>query len=101
MPIAAGMPQMSTIQFRRNHQLGAERAREIAEQVVADLENRYGGAHHWDGSVLHFERGGISGRMQVADDMIDLNLKLGLAMRPFRASIESVVSERMDKLLHT
>ena len=90
---------MSTIRFRRSHDLGAEGARDIAEQVVADLETRYGGTHHWEGSVLHFERGGISGSLTVSDDAIELELTLGLVMQPFRSSIESVVAERLDELL--
>lgn len=90
---------MSTIHFRRSHDLGADRARQVAESVVRDLKSRYGGSHHWDGSVLHFDRGGISGKLAVAEDSIDLRLTLGLVMRPLKGRIEAMVSQRMDELL--
>lgn len=92
---------MSKIRLERRHDLGAGRVREIAEAIATDLGNQYGGNHHWEGSVLHFDRPGISGRLAVDDDRLTLDMELGLLMRPLRGRIETAVARRMNELLGT
>lgn len=90
---------MTMIRIRRRHRLGARRARQLASNIARDLERDYGMAHHWRDSVLQFHRSGIKGSLEVAEDSIELNMELGLAMRPFRERIEAGVASRLDALL--
>lgn len=90
---------MATIHLRRQHRLGASRARGLADDIARQLERDYGVTHRWRNSVLQFRRSGISGRLQVAEDALDLRLELGMMMRPFRDRIEAAVATRLDALL--
>lgn len=90
---------MATIRLQRRHRLGAQRARALAADIAGGLERDYGVAHQWRNSVLQFHRPGIRGELQVADETLELRMDLGMAMRPFRARIESAVASRLDSLL--
>lgn len=90
---------MATIRLRRRHHLGARRARELADTIAGDLKREYDMTHQWRDSVLEFQRPGIRGELEVADDSLELRMDLGLAMRPFRERIETAVASRLDNLL--
>lgn len=90
---------MAMIRLQRRHELGARRARELADDMARDLEREYGMAHQWLNGVLEFHRPGVSGELEVTDESLDLRMDLGLAMRPFRERIESAVASRLDAFL--
>lgn len=90
---------MAMIRLQRRHQLGARRARELADDIARDLQRDHGMAHQWRNGVLEFHRPGVRGELAVADESLDLRMDLGLAMRPFRERIENAVASRLDAFL--
>ena len=90
---------MADIQIRRHHKLGLEEARRAAEEIAENLKERLKAAYHWDGEHLRFKRRGAEGYLWVTDDVIEINIKLGLMLRPMKSLIEGKVVDFLDRKL--
>lgn len=92
---------MARIQLRRHHSLGRDGARAQVEQLRAALERDLRAESHWQADELHFHRPGASGRVNLGEDFIELDLRLGLLLAPLRSGIEQAVHQRLDAILAT
>lgn len=90
---------MSEIKYVRQHSLSLKDAKKVAQKTADDLADEYDLKSEWNGDTLHFHRSGVEGRMRVTDRHIDLNVKLGMLLRPFRSSFERHIEHRLDELL--
>jgi len=94
---------VSDIHIERNHTLGIERAREIAQQWVDQVERDYGMecrySEGWECDVAQFARPGAEGTLRVTADAFELHMKLGFLMDAFSSQIEAKVSRNLDELL--
>jgi putative polyhydroxyalkanoate system protein len=90
---------MSKIHVARAHHLGLDAARAEVERIAARVRDEYGADYHWDGDVLHFRRAGISGKIAVAAEAMDLTVKLGLFLSPMKAQIEDRLTRKIDETL--
>ena len=90
---------MADIQVKRSHDLGKEKAREVAEQVADKLRDRIQVTTRWDGDTLRFERKGASGFIAVSEHEVDVEVSLSLMLRPMKGMIESKVREYLDDRL--
>jgi putative polyhydroxyalkanoate system protein len=53
----------------------------------------------WQGDLLTFQRSGASGSVEVGDDFVEFNVKLGMLLTPMKGSIESAIQQQVDKSL--
>ncbi len=90
---------MSDIHFMRHHPLTVAQAKKVAQKAADDLAQEYDLQSEWDGNVLNFHRPGVTGCMKVSGDEIDLEVKLGLLLKPFKAKFENHIAHRLDELL--
>ncbi|RMG17359.1 MAG: poly(3-hydroxybutyrate) depolymerase [Deltaproteobacteria bacterium] len=90
---------MARIEIRRRHSLGKERAREMAERLARDLQERLDAQYRWEGDVLRFERSGAKGQLTVGEDEVSLWIELGLVLRPMRSAIEKQIVAYLDDVL--
>jgi putative polyhydroxyalkanoate system protein len=90
---------MSKIHVAREHHLGLDAARAEVERIAARVRDEYGAEYEWDGDVLHFKRSGISGEIAVAEDSMDLTIKLGLLLTPMKPQIEERLTRKIDEAL--
>jgi len=90
---------MSKIHVAREHHLGLDAARAEVERIAARVRDEYGAEYEWDGDVLHFKRTGISGEIAVAEDSMDLRIKLGLLLTPMKPQIEERLTRKIDEAL--
>lgn len=94
---------MSDIRIHRDHQLGLDRAREVAWAWAEEVERKF----DMDCTVLEgdtsdtvqFVRSGVKGEMIVAADHFDLSAKLGLLLGAFKGTIEQEIQKELDALL--
>jgi putative polyhydroxyalkanoate system protein len=90
---------LASISIQRRHCLGLAQARErvgeLAHALAQDLEAHW----HWRGDELRFERAGASGCVRVAEERLDVEVNLGLLLRPFREKIAAQISARLDSLI--
>jgi putative polyhydroxyalkanoate system protein len=90
---------MSEIRYKREHHLSIKEAKKIAQKAADDLGREYDLASEWEGDTLHFHRSGVDGHMHVTAHYIDLNVKLGFLLRPFRSAFEHHIERNLDALL--
>lgn len=90
---------MSDIKYTRKHSLPLAQAKKIAQKTADDLAEEYDLVSEWEGDTLHFHRAGVEGHMHVTDSHIDLNVKLGFLLRPFKARFEQHIEHHLDELL--
>ncbi len=91
---------MSDIKYVRQHSLSLKEAKKVAQQTADDLADEYGLKSEWNGDTLHFHRSGVEGHMHVNTSQIDLNVKLGFLLKPFKAKFEQHIERHLDELLN-
>jgi len=67
---------------------GLAKAREAAEFIAGQLDDQFDLQYRWNGNTLHFERFGVSGRMEVSDSEIRLHVRLGFLLSPLKSRFE-------------
>lgn len=90
---------MSRINIQRPHSLGRETARARAEQLAERLASEYHLSYRWAGDSLEFKRSGASGRIEVGDDCVEIELKLGLLLSAMGGSIKREIERTLDASL--
>jgi putative polyhydroxyalkanoate system protein len=90
---------MSEIKYKRHHHLSLKDAKKIAQKTADDLAEEYSLVSEWEGDTLHFHRLGVDGHMHVTESYIDLNVKLGFLLRPFKSAFEHHIERNLDALL--
>lgn len=90
---------MPVISIAKKHALPHKRAKDVAEQVAKDLQQRFELDYSWKGDDVDFARPGVTGRMHVGKDAISLDVKLGLLLSPLKPAIEREIHAALDKLL--
>jgi len=88
------------MRIRRNHQLGIEEAKSRADRIAGQLERQYSLTSRWQGDFLMVRGNGVNGHLAVAEESIELVVKLGLALKlmeaPIRSAIESTIDEHLS-----
>jgi putative polyhydroxyalkanoate system protein len=91
------------IRIYRKHQLGIERARDVAWKWAQEVEERFDmqcTVIEGDGvDTVEFERTGVKGRLIVAADRFELDARLGFLLGPFSRTIETEIEKNLDALL--
>lgn len=87
---------MSELDIRREHDLGLDRAQQIADDIAADLAEKFGVDYGWDGDYIHFERPGVSGSIQVDATHIHVTAELGLLLSYLKPAVEKEVNSYLD-----
>ena len=87
------------MRIQRSHHLGIEEARVRADRIAADLEKQFSLRSTWRGDALHVQGNGISGQLSVAEESVELVVKLGFALKlmegPIRSAIEAMIDEEL------
>ena len=90
---------MSRISIHRKHHLGHDEARAQVEKIAEKLKEKLNSEYSWEDDTLHFKRSGANGSIAVSEDSIDLEIKLGLTLRPLKGMIEKTIHENLDMAL--
>jgi len=90
---------MSQIQIRRRHSLDHAHARATAEKLAATLASEYHADYQWQDDELTFRSPGIEGRLNVGRDEVEINVRLGMLLRPLKGKIENGIRSRLDAIL--
>lgn len=91
---------MANIHIKRNHNLDRAAARAKVEELAKSLQDKLGANYHWDGDCLRFTRTGASGFIDVSrEGEVEVDVKLGLVLRPMKGMIENSINEGFDTAL--
>ena len=91
---------MANIRIKRKHNLNRDDARVKVEELAKSLQGKLGAEYRWDGDCLRFQRSGASGFIDVRrDGEVEVDVKLGLVLRPMKGMIENSINEGFDTAL--
>lgn len=90
---------MARIHVERSHQLGKAAVREKAEQLAERLAREYDVRYQWRGDTLEFSRSGADGRIEVSDDRVNVEVKLGLLLSAMGGSVKREIEKALDEYL--
>ncbi len=90
---------MANIKIKRQHHLGRDSARQKVEEIASSLQEKLNAKWAWKGDSLTFQRSGASGSVDVGDDYVEFNVKLGMLLTPMKGAIENAIQEKVDKTL--
>ncbi len=83
----------------RSHNLGLEEARKRADLIAADLKQQFSLRSNWRGDALHVRGNGVTGQLKVDEQNIELDVRLGFALKlmegPIRSAIERMIDEEL------
>lgn len=91
---------MAKIHIKQQHHLAHDEARKRVEEIARDLKKKLNADYSWKGDSLQFKRSGASGSIDLSDEFIELNIKLGMMLAPMKGKIESTIKEKLDLALH-
>lgn len=90
---------MTQISVERKHSLGREAARHKAEALVEKLSREYDLKAAWNGDRVEIKRSGANGSIQIDDDTIRVELKLGMMLSMMGGTIKAEIERALDKAL--
>ena len=90
---------MANIHIKQQHTLAHDEARKRVEEIAKDLKDKLNADYAWKGESLRFKRTGASGSIDLSDEFIELNIKLGMMLAPMKGKIESAIREKLDLAL--
>ncbi|MEB0105591.1 polyhydroxyalkanoic acid system family protein [Pseudomonas sp. MH9.3] len=90
---------MARITVEREHSLGKEGARAKADTLAQKLQDKYGVASFWSGDTLNLKRSGVKGTVRVDEDLLRIDVELGLLMSAMSGTLKTEIEKALDKAL--
>ena len=95
---------MAAIDISRNHNLALPTAKERAEQLAKDLEEKMSIKWRWDGDNIRFNADsgmakGVSGLVTVSTSKVRVEIDLPFLLRAMKGTISGKVESKLDKLI--
>ncbi len=94
---------MPDLNIEREHTLGLDGARLVAERWREQAEQDWGMACEFEPGEtedrMRFSRSGVSGLLTVNEHRFDLQLKLGFLLGAYAEKIEQKIRQNLDELL--
>ena len=87
------------MRIHRSHNLGLDEARKRADRIAEDLRQQYSVTTQWQGDSMHVQGNGLSGQLFVDERHIELQVKLGFALKLMEGPIRSVIEKTIDEEL--
>lgn len=90
---------MPRISVERAHDLGREVAKQKAEVLMQKLADKYSIKSEWSGDTVKLTGSGVTGTVSVLDDLIKIEVEIGLLMSAFSGTIKGEIEKALDKAL--
>ena len=87
------------MKIQREHGLGKDEARKRVSGVADELCDKYGLKAMWNGDELKIDGSGIDGRIAVAEQSVDVKVRLGFALSMMSSVIRTSIEDALDKHL--
>jgi putative polyhydroxyalkanoate system protein len=87
------------MKIRKEHCLGKDEARKRVADIATSLGDKYGIRSSWSGDDLQIDGSGVKGCIVVADESVEVEVKLGFALSMMESTIRTSLEEAMDKHL--
>ena len=89
---------MSNLNIKRQHDLDAGQCRSLAEDLLGQLVNQFGGTVSEQGNCLSYKHTtGMKAMVEPREGELDISIKLNLMTRSFAPEIEKRINDVLDK----
>jgi len=88
-----------TLTIRREHTLGLDEARRRVDKVAEQLGGRLNLVSEWEGDYLRVTGQGVTGHIEVAEEVVEITVRMGFAMMIFREPIRSAIEGSIDEYI--
>lgn len=92
---------MSNIKISRENPFSMEDAKQRLDAFSENMANNIGVKTQWAGDQLKFDGKGAKGAITVSENTIDVDIKLGMLLKPLSGKISSKVEEALDSAIQT
>ena len=87
------------MRIRRSHHLGLEEAKIRANHIAETLGRQFSLTSSWQGDHLMVRGHGVNGYLVVEEESLEIEVKLGFALKlmegPIRSAIENTIDEEL------
>lgn len=90
---------MPDIELKRSHTRGLDGGREVVEQVAQQLKTDLGIDYQWNGDTLLIEGQGADGKIEVAEETIQILINLSAFLKPVKGRVKSEAEKYLDRVL--
>ena len=87
------------LRIQREHGLGKAEARRRVDEIADELCNKYGLNSSWAGDDLKISGSGINGCIAVAEQSVDVEVKLGFALSMMSSVIRTSIEDALESHL--
>lgn len=81
----------------RSYTLPRDEVREIAEELAHNIETQYGVRARWQGDKVSMRGNGVDGTLTIEDDVVRVQVTLGLMASMFERPLRRIVTEYLDE----
>lgn len=91
---------MNNLNIRREHDLDEQECRALAEDLLGQLVEKYGGSIANDGECLRYRHtSGMKASVEPREGELDINIKLNIMTRAFAPEIEKQINRVLDSYI--
>jgi putative polyhydroxyalkanoate system protein len=87
------------MRMQPDHNLGKDEARKRVSSIADELCQKYGLNATWSGDELKIGGNGVNGCIAVAEQSVDVKVKLGFALSMMSSVIRTSIDDALDKYL--
>jgi len=88
---------VSNIDIHAFHTLSHADALEAADELSADLAEKFGIDYGWEDEVIHFERPGVSGSIEIGETELRIRARLGFMLMMLKGPIEHEIVRYLEE----
>jgi len=90
---------MATIHITKSHQLDQETVRDNVQELADMLVEKLSAEYQWEKDRLIFKRSGAHGFVRIGNQELEVEVKLGMLLRPLKGTIEKTITDYLDQRL--
>jgi putative polyhydroxyalkanoate system protein len=90
---------MATIHITKSHQLDQETVRDNVQELADMLVEKLSAEYQWEKDRLIFKRSGAQGFVRIGNHELEVEVKLGMLLRPLKGTIEKTITDYLDQRL--
>ena len=88
---------MGTLSIAKKHSLSHKKAKEAAQKVAEDLNERFALSYKWRGDCIHFDRPGLTGELRIGATEVQLQCELGFVLTALKPVLEAEIHKEFGK----
>ena len=85
------------IDIRKEHNKSLEEAQQVADNLAQDLAEKFSIDYGWEGDTLVFQRMGVSGEIDVDEQVVHVKARLGFFLSYLEPAVEKEIHRYLDE----